>query len=94
MDRFFDLHNNVALKFQEIQLSFADGIGYLLDKYPYNGTADSLCCIVKGTEKLYKLKKYYEQQLKECADSPDKVKDIEICFRCFDKKDTPCTDCD
>lgn len=89
MDHFFDSNYAVALKLQEIQYKFVDGVGYLLAKY--NG---NYAFIHYGINKLWKLKKYYEDQVKACANSPNKVKDIPVCFKCFDKENGPCTDCD
>lgn len=91
MKHFFELHNNVALKFQEIQLKFIDGIGYLIKKHeenPFDIKLDS------GLLKLYKLKEYYETQLQEAASESKRVQDLDICFRCFDKPNGECHDCD
>lgn len=90
MKRFFELHNNVALKFQEIQLKFVDGIGYLLNRADH----DPSISVDHGLRKLYRLKAIYEQQLEDSASSPDHVKEIEVCFRCFDKPSGECKDCD
>lgn len=88
MDRFFDLSNSIALKHQEIQYKFVDGVNYLLKNYSSDLERGT------GIAKLYKIKEYYEQQLKESANDPIRVKDINICFMCFNKGDKPCTDCD
>ena len=91
MKRFFELHNNVALKFQEIQFKYIDGIGYLMNKYQANPLSIKLDA---GLMKLMKLKEQYEQQLEEASSDVCRVNDMNICFRCFDKPDGECHDCD
>lgn len=87
MNTFFDLNNQVALKFQEIQYGFISSIDKLieLNKSPIETEW--------GLKKLWHLKKYYEQQLIEFHRNSQQVKDINICFKCFDNE-KPCTDCD
>lgn len=86
MNRLFDLNNHVALKFQEIQYGFISAVEALLD------TDKSAEYIKWGLRKLWRLKDFYETQLTSAYDL-EQVKDIKICFKCFDK-DKPCTDCD
>lgn len=88
MQRVFNLHNNIALKFQEIQYGFIDGVEFMLGKCEVGPEVEM------GLLKLWSLKKAYEEQLLEAADCPDKVKDIAICFRCYDKPNGICHDCD
>lgn len=85
MDKFFNKQNAFALKRQEIQLKFADGVIALHNRIMPDVSK------VRGLGKLVRLKEYYETQL-----SQTDVKDIDsvvVCFRCFDKE-SPCTDCD
>lgn len=91
MRHFFELSNNVALKFQEIQLKFIDGIECLINKHNENPLSVRLDA---GLIKLHKLKSLYESQLEDASDDANRVKDLNICFRCFDKPDGECKDCD
>lgn len=87
MDRFFDLNNHIALKFQEIQYGFIGAVESVLARY----TSDAQ--IHWALRKLHSLKVGYEQQLLEFHGDAEQVRDIQICFKCFDKGE-PCTDCD
>lgn len=88
MERIFDLHNHFVLKFQEIQYGYIDGIDYMLKRCK---TANE--CF-KGLIKLRNLKDTYENQLLQAKDHLDAVKEIQVCFRCFDKPEGECHDCD
>ena len=87
MNKFFDLHNSVTLKYQEIQLKFVDGV---LD---LERNVKSSAQIAKGLAKLVKLKKSYEDQLQLFSSTPEKVSEVVICFKCY-ASEKPCTDCD
>lgn len=89
MNTFFDLNNQVALKFQEIQYGFISGVEKLLE----NRKNEDSEYTDWGLNKLWKLKQSYEQQLVDFHKDGQQVKDINVCFRCFDKE-KPCTDCD
>lgn len=87
MNRFFDLNNAIFLKYQEIQVKFIDGILAL------NGRLYPVSVKANGLNKLVRLKEGYEAQLEEASTTPAKIKDVVICFKCFDKE-KPCDDCD
>ena len=78
-------------KYDEIQFKFIDGVQSLIEldkKCP--DTTD----IGNGLRKLWNLKEQYESQLYLTFPSVFKMNDIEICFRCFNKSDVGCHDCD
>lgn len=89
MNHFFNSLNAAHLKYEEIQHKFVDGVGYMLVNYANHPEIYS-----DGIVKLWKLKDYYEQQLENAKNDLNAVKDVEVCFRCFDKKEGPCHDCD
>lgn len=74
-------------KLDAIQIGFNRGLDRLMDEY-----GDDKDMIAYGVKKLIMLRKFYYENLCIC-ETDKQIKDMPVCFQCFDKS-CPCCSCD